>query len=1118
MINTKEFMIETEGILSNDLIVVLESVPGGRRDDAPSRRWIMPLSAHDALHVGLSSARAFVEPLPREVLAAITLASKRSGSAGIADEEGEAKEEEEAMTILKDRLPARLVSALAPFQRRGVAFGIRNEGRVFIADEMGLGKSIQALAVAAAFVEDWPVLIVTPSSARYHWKSEVYQWLAPELVCPSHRMRHSGGEDVFVVDKTKAKNLPHKGKFKFMIASYNSISKIAELLKGYKFKTVIVDESHYLKNHKAGRTSSIGPIVKDSKRAILLSGTPALSRPIELFSQLHLLRADLWPDRKAFGQRYCRSGGRGWNKEYVGCSNSAELHALLLSTIMVRRLKSSVAMELPDKTRYLIPIEIEDTEREAQMLELLRVVKPSHGRISFDPNHFEGDQNELGFLRNAGSDELVSERPKNEVMSDEMRQLRKMSMMQLYDISGIAKAGVIMKHIKRFLEDPLSGKLVVFAHHKNVLDTLDRFLRNVELRHHTNEALKQETDLLDSNDLENSNSTDGDSDIDSLDLDGDFRPSKTNGDPNSAMTRTSSGSRGLERRDFLPTRHRGVEFIRIDGRTDSKLRFDYVTQFQTSGSCRVALLAITAAGVALTLTAASTVYFAELFWTPGSLLQAEDRVHRIGQIHTVKIFYFLGKNTCDELIWPLIRSKIRTLGTVLEGRADADFHRHAHKNNKNSKSPAAFASIDKDSQSSDEESFNQSSRSGIEGVLSSRLSTGAGRQTILPFKPLQGTAGGKRAAGVVFPSQSQRKRRMCVVSDESGDEISKSDGDCSMRLDGRGHNNEAAIIVSNRDRGKTRLVQTGIGSDSDDTESHTKGEAEGSRSIGAGGDFEVGLFDASDLLDLEGVVGELAQEEEARVQMVPPGEVDEGDEEGEGALGGHDDIAGPRCITDDMKSRTPSHITTQVYKPSGTSSSHRRCPLRPSTPTSCASVAANSDAAVASLANAGNRPKRREDVEIIVIDSSDFESDADNEEEEGGMDQLDGDDDDSSDNGGILDVYTSPFSSLLHESFSSAAASVSAAISSEAPETEDVSSPNILLNKEDVVVGGTLPEKGSASTDISTQNSTVKEPGIASVNDPADCAALQALEEGQCGDQREYQHEEAATDTDDDLR
>ena len=81
---------------------------------------------------------------------------------------------------------------------------------------------------------------------------------------------------------------------------------------------------------------------------------------------------------------------------------------------------------------------------------------------------------------------------------------------------------------------------------------------------------------------------------------------------------------------------RGVNTIRIDGTTMPKDRQARVIKFQKDPAVRVALLGITAAGIALTLTAASRVIFAELYWTPAALLQAEDRVHRIGQRDTVQ--------------------------------------------------------------------------------------------------------------------------------------------------------------------------------------------------------------------------------------------------------------------------------------------------------------------------------------------------------------------------------------------------------------------------------------------------------------------------------------------------
>ena len=112
---------------------------------------------------------------------------------------------------------------------------------------------------------------------------------------------------------------------------------------------------------------------------------------------------------------------------------------------------------------------------------------------------------------------------------------------------------------------------------------------------------------------------------------------------------------------------RGTEYIRVDGNVSSKQRYKSIEKFQTVNTCRVAVLSITSAGVAITLTAASTVFFAELYWTPASLLQAEDRAHRIGQTAEVNIYYFRAKGTIDDLLWPMLQNKVDTLGEVFEG-------------------------------------------------------------------------------------------------------------------------------------------------------------------------------------------------------------------------------------------------------------------------------------------------------------------------------------------------------------------------------------------------------------------------------------------------------------------
>ena len=68
---------------------------------------------------------------------------------------------------------------------------------------------------------------------------------------------------------------------------------------------VIADESHYLKNMSAKRTLVIVPILKNARRVLLLTGTPAVSRPCELYAQLDAVGKPVFPDFKPFGMRYC---------------------------------------------------------------------------------------------------------------------------------------------------------------------------------------------------------------------------------------------------------------------------------------------------------------------------------------------------------------------------------------------------------------------------------------------------------------------------------------------------------------------------------------------------------------------------------------------------------------------------------------------------------------------------------------------------------------------------------------------------------------------------------------------------------------------------------------------
>ena len=118
---------------------------------------------------------------------------------------------------------------------------------------------------------------------------------------------------------------------------------------------------------------------------------------------------------------------------------------------------------------------------------------------------------------------------------------------------------------------------------------------------------------------------------------------------------------------------RKIKSIRIDGSTKPHIRHEWVTQFQSDEETKVAILSITACSHGLTLTASSTVVFAELFWTPGIMIQAEDRVHRIGQTNSVNIYYLYAEETLDEIMLSMIMNKSTVIASTLDGINKSDY-------------------------------------------------------------------------------------------------------------------------------------------------------------------------------------------------------------------------------------------------------------------------------------------------------------------------------------------------------------------------------------------------------------------------------------------------------------
>lgn len=128
------------------------------------------------------------------------------------------------------------------------------------------------------------------------------------------------------------------------IVPYSLVAALQERLERRNFQVIICDEvctlhssadltltiskCHHIKSSDAQRTQVLIPLLQKARRRILLSGTPALSRPAELYPQLQALDSTFLSSFHRFGLRYCnaRQGPRGW--DYSGSCHLTELRTL----------------------------------------------------------------------------------------------------------------------------------------------------------------------------------------------------------------------------------------------------------------------------------------------------------------------------------------------------------------------------------------------------------------------------------------------------------------------------------------------------------------------------------------------------------------------------------------------------------------------------------------------------------------------------------------------------------------------------------------------------------------------------------------------------------------------
>ncbi|MBI3179520.1 MAG: DEAD/DEAH box helicase, partial [Deltaproteobacteria bacterium] len=272
--------------------------------------------------------------------------------------------------------PAGLTITLRPYQSQGLAWlqCLRQLGFAgILADDMGLGKTVQALALLVWVREQEgpkPSLVVAPTSVVTVWRDEAARF-TPDL---SVLLWHGDPRERRSVDPAA---------FDLVVTSYGVLRRDADLLAKVGFRYVILDEAQSAKNAATQNARAVRRL--KSERRLALTGTPIENRPEELWATFDFLAPGFLGSLKSFRKRYAKPIAAG----------DEQALALLRSRIqplVLRRLKSEVAPELPPKVESTVRCEMGPAQRalyEHLSGELAASIRKKIERVGIERAHLD---------------------------------------------------------------------------------------------------------------------------------------------------------------------------------------------------------------------------------------------------------------------------------------------------------------------------------------------------------------------------------------------------------------------------------------------------------------------------------------------------------------------------------------------------------------------------------------------------------------------------------------------------------------------------------------------------------------------------------------------------------
>ena len=236
---------------------------------------------------------------------------------------------------------------LFPYQIEGVAF-LASRGRALLADDMGLGKTIQAISASTWLAEHSgvkKVLVVCPASLKHQWAREIEKFTSQSVQ--------------IIQGPVENRQVQYRADALFYIVNYELVLRdLTVIRETVKPDLLILDEAQRIKNWRTKIASSIKLI--SSRYVFVLTGTPLENRIEDLYSLLQVV------DTRVLGPLWrCLldfhiTDERG---KVIGYRNLSELRRRV-GSVMLRRNRSLVSAQLPDRTEVRLDISMTQAQRD----------------------------------------------------------------------------------------------------------------------------------------------------------------------------------------------------------------------------------------------------------------------------------------------------------------------------------------------------------------------------------------------------------------------------------------------------------------------------------------------------------------------------------------------------------------------------------------------------------------------------------------------------------------------------------------------------------------------------------------------------------------------------------